>query len=80
MGLLCALVSQLAPELAPVVPGTPPRTSPCSRDSPVAARPLDLQQRFPSLGWPEGGLLSLTRSAFGFSAEAAGYQEEGGRL
>lgn len=51
----------------------------CSRDSPIAVWLLDLQQSFPLLGWPEG-LLSLTRSAFGFSSEAAGYQEEGGEL
>lgn len=53
--------------------------TPRSRDSPVAAWLLDLQQRFPLLGWSEG-LLSLTRSAFGFSSEAAGYQEVGGKL
>lgn len=79
MGLLCALVSQLAPELPPVMPGAKTRASPCSRDSPIAAWLLDLQHGFPLLGWPKG-LLSLTRSAFGFSSEAAGYQEEGGKL
>lgn len=79
VGLLCALVSQLAPELSLAVSGAKARVSPCSRERPVAAWLLDLQQRFPLLGW-SGGLLSLTRSAFGFSSEAAGYQEEGGKL